>query len=81
MKTKDIREKNQKELERDLSELRNKLTMIRFDISTKQVKNHREIRKVKKNIAMILTHLRQTSEQQSMISQNIIFYSIKVKNN
>jgi len=81
LKTKDIREKNQKELERDLSELRNKLTMIRFDISTKQVKNHREIRKVKKNIAMILTHLRQTSEQQSMISQNIIFYSIKVKNN
>jgi len=71
LKTKDIREKNRKELERDLSELRNKLAKIRFDISTKQVKNHREIRKVKKNIAMILTHLRQTSEQQSMISQNI----------
>ncbi|HBB36604.1 MAG: coiled-coil [Candidatus Moranbacteria bacterium GW2011_GWC1_45_18] len=57
MKIKDIREKNQKELEKNLSELRNKLTKMKFDISGKQVKNHREIRKIKKDIAKILTVL------------------------
>ena len=57
MKIKDIREKNQKELEKKLSELRNKLTKMKFDISGKQVKNHREIRKIKKDIAKILTVL------------------------
>jgi large subunit ribosomal protein L29 len=63
LEIKDIREKSQKELERNLSELRNKLARIRFDISAKQVKNHREIRKIKKSIARILTHLRQVSKQ------------------
>ena len=43
------------ELEKNLGELRNKLTKIRFDVSGKQVKNHREIRKVKKDIAVIMT--------------------------
>lgn len=61
MKIKDIREKNRKDLEEDLSELRNKLVKIRFDVSAKQMKNHREIRKIKKDIAMILTHLHQNS--------------------
>lgn len=58
MKTKEIREKNPKELEKNISELRNKLTKIRFDISAKQMKNHREIRKIKKDIARILTVLK-----------------------
>ena len=57
MKIKEIREKNQKELEKNLRELRNKLTKIKFDISGKQMKNHREIRKVKKDISRILTVL------------------------
>ncbi len=57
MKIKEIREKNQKEIEKDLSELRNKLTKMKFDISGKQMKNHREIRKIKKDIAKILTVL------------------------
>lgn len=58
MKIKEIREKNRKELEKDLSELRNKLTKMKFDISGKQMKNHREIRKIKKGIARILTVLK-----------------------
>ena len=61
MKIKDIREKNRKDLEENLGELRNKLVKIRFDVSAKQMKNHREIRKIKKDIAMILTHLHQNS--------------------
>ncbi|MDD5490161.1 MAG: 50S ribosomal protein L29 [Candidatus Moranbacteria bacterium] len=66
MKIKDIREKNQKELKRNLSEIRNKLTKMKFDISGKQMKNHREIRKIKKDIAMILTHLREGSGGQAV---------------
>jgi ribosomal protein L29 len=58
MKIKEIREKNKEELKKKLIELRNNLTKIRLDISSKQVKNHREIRKVKKEISMILTVLR-----------------------
>lgn len=55
MKIKEIREKSENELKKDLAELRNKLAKMRFDISAKQVKNHRDIRMVKKDIARILT--------------------------
>lgn len=55
MKKKELLTKERGELKRDLAELRNKLAKIRFDISGKQTKNHREIRKIKKDIARILT--------------------------
>ena len=55
MKIKEIREKNENELKKNLIELRNKITKMRFDISGKQLKNHREIRAVKKEIAQIMT--------------------------
>ena len=55
MKIKEIREKNENELKKNLMELRNKTTKMRFDISGKQLKNHREIRVVKKTIARIIT--------------------------
>lgn len=58
MKIKEIRDKSENELKKDLVELRNKSTRLRFDISAKQTKNHREIRKTKKNIARILTVLK-----------------------
>jgi len=58
MKAKEIREKSENELKKDLVELRNKSAKLRFDISAKQVKNHREIRKIKKDIAKILTILK-----------------------
>ncbi|HLM84094.1 MAG TPA: 50S ribosomal protein L29 [Candidatus Bathyarchaeia archaeon] len=58
MKIKEIREKSENELKKDLTDLRNKLAKLRFDISAKQVKNHREIRKAKKDIARTLTVLK-----------------------
>jgi len=58
MKIKEIKEKSENELKKDLVESRNKLTKLRFDVSAKQTKNHREIRKIKKNIARILTILK-----------------------
>jgi len=59
MKIKEIREKSENELKKDLVDLRNKSAKLRFDISAKQVKNHRDIRTMKKDIARILTLLRQ----------------------
>jgi len=55
VKIKEIREKNENELKKNLIEFRNKITKMRFDISGKQLKNHREIRIVKKEIARIMT--------------------------
>lgn len=60
MKSSEIREKNENELKKELIDLRNKAAKLRFDISARQVKNHRELRKIKKDIARILTHLRFT---------------------
>jgi len=50
------------ELKRNLADLRNAVTKMRFDISGKQAKNHREVRKTKKDIARILTILKSTKE-------------------
>jgi len=58
MDIKELAKRDKKELERNLAESRNKLAKMRFDISAKQMKNHREIRKVKKDIARILTILK-----------------------
>ncbi|OGI25858.1 MAG: 50S ribosomal protein L29 [Candidatus Moranbacteria bacterium RBG_13_45_13] len=58
MKIREIREKSENELRKDLTGLRNKMAKLRFDISAKQVKNHREIRKTKQDIARILTVLK-----------------------
>ena len=71
MKIKEIREKSENELKKDLVELRNKSAKMRFDISAKQVKNHREIRKAKKDIARILTFvIRQSFGGQAAVKKD-----------
>lgn len=55
MKIKDLRDKNIEELEKILREKREVIRKIRFDIATKQVKGVRQLRKEKKDVAMILT--------------------------
>ncbi len=57
MKIKEVREKNEKELSRLLAEKREKLREYNFKLASEQLKNHRERRKVKKDIARILTVL------------------------
>lgn len=59
MKIKELRQKTKEELQKLLSEQRDKLRLLRFDIALKKAKNVREIRKIKKNIARILTLLNQ----------------------
>ena len=58
MKTEEIRQKSKLELQKLLQSLKEKLRQLRFDLSSGKVKNTREIQQVKKDIARILTILR-----------------------
>lgn len=58
MKTQELRQKSKSELEKLLAENRERLRQLRFDLVSGKVKNVREIRKIKKDIARILTLLK-----------------------
>lgn len=55
MKIKELREKGIEELKKLLMEKREEKRKFQFDVASKQIKNVREIRKNKKDIAKILT--------------------------
>lgn len=59
MKIKEFREKNGEELKKIMAEKKARVLTLRFDISAKQVKNNQEYRTVKKDIAKILTVLKE----------------------
>ncbi|MFH1890843.1 MAG: 50S ribosomal protein L29 [Candidatus Kuenenbacteria bacterium] len=53
MKIKELRVKNQKELERFLAELEEKLRIMRFKVAQRQLKKVNEIKNVKRDIARV----------------------------
>ena len=55
MKIKELREKTENELNNLLKENREKLRQMKFSLAANQLKNSREIGKIKKEIARILT--------------------------
>ncbi|MEK7598382.1 MAG: 50S ribosomal protein L29 [Patescibacteria group bacterium] len=55
MKIKELREKNIEELKKLLAEKQESVRKLRFDISSKQIKNNHDLRNSKKDIARILT--------------------------
>jgi large subunit ribosomal protein L29 len=59
MKVIELRQKTKAELEKILSENRRKIGQFRLDLASGKVKNVREIRNIKKDIARILTLLKQ----------------------
>ena len=59
MKTKELRDKNINELGKDLIEKRVLAQGSMFDISVKQAKNNRALRNIKRDIARILTVIRE----------------------
>lgn len=63
MKIKELREKNENELQNLLKESRDKLRQLRFDLVSKQQKNVKEISQLKKDIARILTLFRQKASE------------------
>ncbi len=60
MKIQELKQKSKIELQKLLQDLKEKLRQLRFDLAAGKVKNVREIRKIKKDIARILTILRIT---------------------
>lgn len=59
MKAKELRQKSKPELEKLLRDLREKLRQLKFDLAAGKLKNVREIREVKRDIARILTLLKE----------------------
>ena len=57
MKTKDLHQKTEKELNELLIDNRYKLGKLKFDLSSKKIKNVREIRDLRRDVAKILTIL------------------------
>ena len=54
----EIKNKSAGELEKMLVEGRKKLNLLRFDLVSGKVKNVKEIKEVKKNIARLITFLK-----------------------
>ncbi len=55
MKAREWREKSAGEREKALLELSDKMRKLRFDLSTREAKNHSDYRKMKKDVARLLT--------------------------
>lgn len=55
MKAREWREKSEGEREKALIELSDKLRKLRFDLSTREAKNHSDYRKMRKDIARLQT--------------------------
>ncbi len=59
MNIKELRQKPKEELKKMVDDSREKLRQLRFDLSAGKVKNVREIRQVKKNIARVITLIKE----------------------
>jgi ribosomal protein L29 len=62
MKFKELKSQNNNELNRNLTTLREQVRDLRFKIHSKEVKNSHELHKVRKDIARILTILKQNAK-------------------
>lgn len=60
MKIAELRKKPKKSLEKILWEKKERLRSLHFDLAAGKVKNVREIRQIKRDIARLLTILRET---------------------
>jgi len=62
MKVKELNQKTKKELNNLLVENRHKLGQLRFDLASKKLKNIREIRGLRRDVARIITILKQNGK-------------------
>lgn len=65
MKIKELREKNDVEIDRMLAELRDKLRDMRFKTAARQQGRVRDIRETRKTVAKLLTLKRQRQAQKA----------------
>ena len=69
MRITELRQKPKNELQSLLLEKRERLRVLRFDLAAGKVKNVREIRQIKKDIARILTILKLNSKLKAQNSK------------
>jgi ribosomal protein L29 len=63
MKKIDLKNKDKKELEREVTEKREKLQALRFDLVSGKIKSAKGIRETRKEIARALTAINSLSEK------------------
>lgn len=56
---KELREKDKEDLEKSLKKERDRLRQLRFQLAGGKLKNHKEISKIKSNIARMLTIIKE----------------------
>lgn len=59
MKTSELRDKTQEELQKELGELKSELFKLRFQLVTNQLENPMKLKDVKRSIARIKTVIRE----------------------
>jgi large subunit ribosomal protein L29 len=62
MKATELRKKDRKELERQVTELRHKMDDLRFQLAAKSLKNVKELHETKRDIARILTIIKESEK-------------------
>jgi large subunit ribosomal protein L29 len=62
MKAAELRKRDKKELEKSVMDLRKKMNDLRFRFSSNKLKNTKEMNNTKKEIARILTILRENGK-------------------
>lgn len=69
MLAKELRSKSVPDLQKQLAGLRERLRDLNFRIANKQVKNYREHKKLREDIARILTVIREKSLAQPAVNK------------
>ena len=62
MKITEIRDMHIEQLKKLVEEKRTEAVKLKFDISARQLKNHRQYREIKKDIAKILTIIKESEK-------------------
>ena len=63
MKNAEIRDMNEEQIKKFIDEKQTQAVKLRFNIASRQLKNHREYRTIKKDIAKALTILKEKTSK------------------
>lgn len=70
MKNKEIHQKTVQEIENLIGEKRLEISQARFDVRSRQVKNHQIVKRLRKEIARLLTELKSQSSKKVQAEVN-----------
>jgi len=62
MKPRDIRKKSTEDLLEQFEEMKEQIRTLRFKVASREIKNHQQLRQTKKDMARILTILKERKE-------------------